>query len=555
MSIPQLRSDSALLIVQVDSPQDETTGDFYYRTFAPGVGMAHCEGVYVVNLTYYHRLRHELMLDADVLVLNNICDADLLPVLRSRKAQGKLTVYELCDDLEALPPTSPMRAFYSQSNNMLLIKRLAHYCDALQFSSPELEMKYGYLNRRCCVFPNQVLITSPERLQKSEQTVIVGWGGSIGHFHDMAKISDRLIHWIMSRDNVRLYLMCADPIWELFEALPGDRKRRFATGSVDDYYSFVSHLDIGIAPLEDTAFNRSRSDVKFLEFAAHGVVPVLQATGPYLRSAKQGRTAFLFNTPDQLIATLDHLVSDASARHSVSASAREYVVRERNYLDRGKDRVEFYRNFLPAKRFEERGDDRITAAGKKGCEPPGGRAAKTFERLSDCAGAKKTGRHLLLSSTRYELLLHAGIVARDPSDPSKAWRMFQEAMEMEPSFYLPYLFGAFVSPDPIRTLKKAVERNPRSIVSLIHLGKAYLFKGMTTEAIESFKAAADIFPEYEAPYIECARCLHKMGREREGTALLKNAADLIPKAIRAPQDCFEQNTTRQCGLDALDEDI
>jgi len=52
MSIPQLRSDSALLIVQVDSPQDETTGDFYYRTFAPGVGMAHCEGVYVVNLTY-----------------------------------------------------------------------------------------------------------------------------------------------------------------------------------------------------------------------------------------------------------------------------------------------------------------------------------------------------------------------------------------------------------------------------------------------------------------------------------------------------------------------
>ncbi|MGA2025646.1 MAG: hypothetical protein ABSH17_01090 [Syntrophobacteraceae bacterium] len=541
MSIPQFQSDSPLLIVQVDSPQDETTGDFYYRTFAPGAGMAHCGGVYVVNLTYYHRLRHELMLDADVLVLNNICDADLLPVLRYRKAQGKLTVYELCDDLEALPPASPMRAFYRQPNNMLLIKRLAHYCDALQFSSPELEMKYGYLNRRCCVFPNQVLTASPGRPQKSEQTVIVGWGGSIGHFHDMAKISDRLIHWIMSRDNVRLYLMCADPIWELFEALPGDRKKRFATGSVDDYYSFVSHLDIGIAPLEDTAFNRSRSDVKFLEFAAHGVVPVLQATGPYLRSAKQGRTAFLFNTPDQLISTLDHLVSDASARLRVSASARDYVLQERNYLERGKDRVAFYRSLL--------------AAAKKGCEPSGGRAANTFERLCNCAGAKRTGRHLHLSSTRYELLLHAGIVARDPSNPSKAWKMFQEAMEMEPSSYLPYLFGAFVSHDPIRTLKNAVERNPRSIVSLIHLGKAYLWKGMPTEAIESFKAAADIFPEYELPYIECARCLHTIGREQEGASLLKNATDLIPKAIRAPQGFFEQNATLQCGLDALGKDI
>ncbi|MGA3113772.1 MAG: glycosyltransferase [Syntrophobacteraceae bacterium] len=541
MSIREYRRDSPLLIAQVDSTQDEATGDFYYRTFAPGVGMAHCEGVHVVNLIYYHRLRHELMLDADVLVLNNICDADLLPVIRYRKARGKLTVYELCDDLEALPATSPMQAFYRQSNNLLLIKRLAHYCDALQFSSPELKRKYGYLNHKCCVFPNQVLIAPPERTQKPQETVTVGWGGSVGHLHDMAKISDRLIHWIMSRDGVRLYLMCADSIWELFEALPGDRKRRFATGSLDDYYSFVSLLDIGIAPLEDTPFNRSRSDVKFLEYAAHGVVPVLQATGPYLPSVKQGRTGFFFNTPDELISTLDHLVSDASVRVSVSASAREYVLRERHYLDRGKDRVEFYRSLLPAKHLlswtdqGEREEDRIIAAGEKGCEHPGGRAANTFERLCKCAGAKKTGRHLLLSSTRYELLLQAGILASDPSNPSKAWRMFREAMEIETSIYMPYLFGAFVSRDPIRTLKRALQRNPRSIVSSIHLGKAYLSKGMLTEAIESFKAAADIFPEYELPYIECAGCLHKMGLERDATALLKKAIDLIPKAIREPQ--------------------
>ncbi len=169
---------------------------------------------------------------------------------------------------------------------------------------------------------------------------------------------------------------------------------------------------------------------------------------------------------------------------------------------------------------------------------PGSRAAITFERLYNGAGAKKTSRHLLQSSTRYELLLHAGILARDPSNPSKAWRMFLEAIEMEPSFYLPYLFGAFVSNDPIRTLKNAVERNPRSIVSLIHLGKAYLWRGMLTEAIESFRAAADIFPEYDLPYIECARCLHKIGLELEGASLLKNATDLIPKAIRAPQGFF-----------------
>lgn len=517
MAVAKYRRDYPLLIAQVDSTQDESTGDFYYRTLVPGVGMAHREGVYVVNLVYFHRLRHELMRDADVLVLNNICDADLLPVIRDRKARGKLTVYELCDDLEALPDTNPMQAFYRQSSNLLLIKRLAHYCDALQFSSSELSAKYGYLNRTNCVFPNQILGAPPERTKKPEKTVIIGWGGSIGHLHDMAKISGLLINWIMTRDNVELYLMCPDSIWGLFDALPQDRKRRFAPGSIDDYYSFLSHLDIGLAPLEDTAFNRSRSDIKFVEYAAHGVVPVVEATGPYLLSVKHGGTGFLFHTPEELITTLDHLVSHPHLMAGVSASAREYALSERNCIDHGKERVEFYR---------------MLAAGDKDLTMPANRAEKTFANLCNCEGARRTGRHLLLSATRYELLLQAGILSSDPSNPSRAWEMFLEAARMEPSSYLPYLFGAFVSNDPVGTLKKAIEKDPRSIVSRIHLGKAYWSRGMPAEALESFKAAAGAFPDYELPYIESANCLHSMGLERDGADLLKRAVGLIPKAIR-----------------------
>jgi glycosyltransferase involved in cell wall biosynthesis len=509
-----------LLIAQVDSPQDETTGDFYHRTFAPGAGMAHCDGVSVVNFMYFNRLRHHIMLDADVLVVNNICDADLLPLIRDRKARGKLTVYELCDDLWAVGPTNPVRAFYDRSNNKLLIKRLAHYCDALQFSSPELERKFGYLNPNSRVFPNQVLEVPPERTQKTRERVIVGWGGSIGHLHDMAKISDRLVHWVLSRNNVQLYLMCADPIWKLFEALPEDRKKRFAPGSLAAYYSFLSHLDIGLAPLEDTPFNRSRSDVKFLEYAAHGVVPVVQATGPYLVSVEHDRTGFFFNSTDKLISTLDLLVSDDSTRTRVSAAAREYVLRERHHMNRAQDRVEFYRSLMTAR--------------NGGREPLGARAADTFERLSGCTGAGKIGRHLFLASTRYELLLQKGVIALDMSRQSDAWSTFQQALGMEPSIYLPCLFGAFVSGDPVRALKRAIEMNPFSIVSRIHLGRAYASKGMTSEAIRSFKAAADIFPEYELPYIECANYLHRIGRKQEGIELMKKAIDSIPKAIREP---------------------
>ena len=246
-------------------------------------------------------------------------------------------MYELGDDLWGLPSNNPFRAFYNQSNNMLLIKRFAHYCDALQFSSPELERKSGY-RTQLARFPQSDPGSASGASQKTKSIVTVGWGGSIGHLNDMAKISDRLVPWILSLQKVHLYLMCADPIWELFDAVPGNRKGRFATGSVADYYNFVSHLDIGLAPLKDTPFNRSRSDVKFLEYVpSTAQSQSVEATGPYLLSVKPGGTGFFFHSTDELISILDRLVSDAAARSKVSASPREYVLRERNYVDGGLD--------------------------------------------------------------------------------------------------------------------------------------------------------------------------------------------------------------------------
>jgi hypothetical protein len=100
-----------LLIVQIEPPQDIQGGDFYYRTYAPGVCMAQEEGVYVVNLTGEHRLRKELAESADILILKNICDPDYFPIIGKRKSQKKPTVYEIADDLLSLQPWNPVYSF------------------------------------------------------------------------------------------------------------------------------------------------------------------------------------------------------------------------------------------------------------------------------------------------------------------------------------------------------------------------------------------------------------------------------------------------------------
>ena len=509
-----------LLIAQVDAVQSEDSGDFYYRTYAPGIGMANCDGAYTLSCTNLHRLKFEIMHQADVLIINNLCDEDILPIIRKRKAAGKLTIYEISDDLSDIPPAyGQIRDVYLRSKNLLLMKRLANYCDALQFCSHELQRKFGYLNATSAVFPNQMLEIPSERKTRPSENVTVGWGGSLGHLKDMESISKALIEWVMSRENVRLHLMCPDEIWALFDRLPRDRISRSPTGSLQDYYRFVSQLDIGIAPLEDSDFNRSRSDVKFLEYAAHTVAPVVQARGPYLMSVQSGKTGLLFNSADELISILDRLAYDASARAGLAAAAYRYVLVERNQLERGRDRVQFYCSLLAAARWK--------------ASPGGAGAAETFERLCNSVGAKKTGRNVYLSATRYEQLLLGGAAALQ-TDKSRAREIFEEAIRIIPSFYVPYLMGAFVFDNTVGSLRNAIARNPLSIAACLCLGAVYGGMGMKKEAIETFNTAASIFPDYEQPYIQCASYFNSIGMNEEGIELLKKAIAVIPEAIRDP---------------------
>ena len=50
---------------------------------------------------------------------------------------------------------------------------------------------------------------------------------------------------------------------------------------LDHYRSWLNSLHIGLAPLLPTDYNRCRSDVKFLDYAAAGAVAMLQNEAPY----------------------------------------------------------------------------------------------------------------------------------------------------------------------------------------------------------------------------------------------------------------------------------
>lgn len=470
-------------------------GDWYYRTFAPGRAMAELPGVHVVNVDLAHRKLPLILEQADVLVVNGVCSVDLLPVIQQRKQARRVTVFEINDDVQQMQPSNPLAGFFAQPENLRLFRRLALSADGVQYSVPELQRLYGWLNARGRVFLNQV-VAPPALRQTDASAVSVGWGGSAGHLEDMAHVAPALIAFVRERPNVTLHLMCSDKIWSLFDALSSERKRRTSVGSIDEYYGFVSQLDIGIAPNRDAGFNRARSDVKFLEYAGWGAVPVVQRLAPYLASVRHGENGFLFDSTDELIQVLERLVGDPAERQRVRRAAHIYVQRERLQAAHAAERLAFYAELMP-----------VPVAGAD--------AARVFSELSALEGAEVAERHVTLAHTRYESLLHDGLLLlQSGGQRERGSAMLREAAQLEPTQCLPELFlGVQLDLEP--ELRSALSKDPRSVQAALALGSHYLERGQYKPALERFLAAAQLAPGYEMPYAHAARSMQKLGALKE----------------------------------------
>lgn len=98
-----------------------------------------------------------------------------------------------------------------------------------------------------------------------------------------------------------------------------------ATMSYPGFVNWITqqHFDIGVAPLADTPFNRCKSSIKTLDYAAMGL-PVLASD----REANRGSPAdgiggmLLPDDPDAWFVTLSRLVRDAPMRQRLTDGAR-----------------------------------------------------------------------------------------------------------------------------------------------------------------------------------------------------------------------------------------
>lgn len=499
-----MNKDKKFSIVQLAPPQDTGLGDYYYRVESPGRALSDLNEVKtVVSITNIHRHKDILMKECDILIINHVCDPDLLPVISHRKKCGLATVFEIGDNINDIQPWNLTCNFWKSEENRNLFYRTVSFCDALQTNNQELLCEFEFLNETTALFPNQMKYVSKQTRKEHKKHIIIGWGGSHGHLDDIKSIVPALTSFVCNHDHIKLAIMGSEEICKLFDKIPVEKMIYRSPGSIKAYYDFLKIIDIGLAPLKDTRYNHCRSDIKFIEYAAYGIVPLLQDLTPYCNHTLPPGTRYLFKNPGELERALDQLTSNASLRKKISKKATEYVRKQRIEKDHADERLNFYVDLLKT--------SKQTEPNKK-------------NRFIDSFNG-----YIRYKETEFERNIYNGLIHLEISNqPEKAREMFRNARELMPDNYLPPLFLSQCSENPAAELNEALKKNPFSIKAGMLLGEYYSRTGDLRSALMAYRDLISFFPDYDLPYIKSSEILSSLGMQKEADKLRKIADDMKP---------------------------
>lgn len=207
-------------------------------------------------------------------------------------------IYELDDDLFHVEPDSPVYEHYSKPETPHVILESLTLADVVTVSTQPLAdevrrqvARWGV--RRCP--PIHVIPNALPRIAYAEESRglrfgsrTVGWAGSSTHQRDFDVVTRDLARFLKA--NPRWRFVAFGPLFpQVAKAIPAEQRERLGwVRNMGSYYRMLDRFDVGIIPIQDNAFNRSKSDVKFLEYAARRIPAVASWAGPYEQHCRTG---------------------------------------------------------------------------------------------------------------------------------------------------------------------------------------------------------------------------------------------------------------------------
>ena len=351
MAAEEVTIKTIVQLVHIDE-----TGDSYYRMRWPLRDLAAQDPTLrIINLQHNAAERYSLIEQADLAVIYQSHDIDLLPIIRRRHQAGKKTIVEYNDNFYAPATPSPVQEGWSSPLLWASYEMMIQAADDVQVTGPGLlelfSARFG--NKRIEVLenhlpfrPEPVDVLWKDRSAALDQgRIVIGWAGSVGHMADLIALSPMLRSLVARYPNVYIAMMGNESIPEVL-GLPSGRFSFVPWGTMEQYFLFLRTLHIGIAAALDTPYNRCRSDIKAVEFSAQAVAPILSQVLPY-EEFQKATGCLSFSGVAALNSELEQLIQHPQEIKRRAAEAHSYVTEKRIGVDHRR-RLELYSELLPA---------------------------------------------------------------------------------------------------------------------------------------------------------------------------------------------------------------
>lgn len=286
--------------------------------------------------------------DADVLMIDRtwfpgISMTAAEGLVKRARAGGACIVYSIDDNLLDLNPDGFNRSPFTKEE-LMAVRYFARQADGIIVTTEPLKERLARLNENIYIVPNaldeKLWGTGPgaERpARRSREKKVIGYMGTQTHDSDLMMVLQALRATLRKHSgDVELQLIggIADrAVINAFEGLPVSV---LDVGGNVEYPAFARWMvknvkwDLAIAPLEENAFTRCKSDIKFLDYSAVGI-PGIYSRGPvYGKTVRHLETGYVADNDNESWAeAFELMLTDDALRERIAKNAEEYTFSNR----------------------------------------------------------------------------------------------------------------------------------------------------------------------------------------------------------------------------------
>lgn len=276
---------------------------------------------------------HSSHWESDIIVAQRTCLPGATQALQRivrHKGKRPAIVMELDDDLWRIDQSNPLsKGFYTDPTIRNNLTKNIEVADAVTVSTQPLAEIVSRWNKNVHVLPNTVptemFSWMPGRYL---DRVTVGWQGSPTHDGDWLRPG---IHLQRAFERVAADMPAGvtlemHTVGEIPKHFPEVTPHRHSPWQEDlrAYYRLLD-WDIALAPLADTPFNHSKSDIRVLEAAMLGFPVIASSVTAYRDAIQHGTTGFLVENYGEWGKWLRLLAHEPASREEMSAAARKWA--------------------------------------------------------------------------------------------------------------------------------------------------------------------------------------------------------------------------------------